>query len=199
MSEADTAVNVAVKNSPPAATEPKSALRFVLPLAIFIVLAGFLFAGLRLNPREVPSPFIGKPAPSFQLTQLARPEQTFSPKQMQGEVWLLNVWASWCVACRIEHPLLVDLAKKNVIPIVGLNYKDKRDAALGWLGQFGDPYKLSVADTDGRVGIEYGVYGVPETFVIDKAGVIRFKQIGPITEDAWRDKILPLVQRLRQS
>jgi cytochrome c biogenesis protein CcmG/thiol:disulfide interchange protein DsbE len=199
MSEADTAVNVAVKNSPPAPIEPKSALRFVLPLAIFIVLAGFLFAGLRLNPREVPSPFIGKPAPSFQLTQLARPEQTFSPKQMQGEVWLLNVWASWCVACRIEHPLLVDLAKKNVIPIVGLNYKDKRDAALGWLGQFGDPYELSVADTDGRVGIDYGVYGVPETFVIDKAGVIRFKQIGPITEEAWRDKILPLVQQLRQS
>ncbi len=181
------------------AAEPQSALRFVLPLAIFVVLAGFLFVGLGLNPREVPSPFIGKPAPSFQLTQLARPEQTFSPQQMQGEVWLLNVWASWCVACRIEHPLLVDLAKKNVIPIVGLNYKDKRDAALGWLGQFGDPYKLSIVDTDGRVGIDYGVYGVPETFVIDKAGVIRFKQIGPITEDAWRNKILPLVQQLRQS
>ena len=114
-------------------------------------------------------------------------------------MWLLNVWASWCVACRIEHPLLVDLAKKDVIPIIGLNYKDKRDAALGWLGQFGDPYKLSIVDPDGRVGIDYGVYGVPETFVIDKAGVIRFKQIGPITEDAWRNKILPLVQQLRQS
>ena len=199
MSEADTAVEVPVQNSASAAIEPKSALRFVLPLAIFIVLSGFLFVGLRLNPREVPSPFIGKPAPAFQLTQLAHPEQTFSPKQMQGQVWLLNVWASWCVACRVEHPLLVDLAKKNVIPIVGLNYKDKRDAALGWLGQFGDPYQLSVADTDGRVGIDYGVYGVPETFVIDKTGVIRFKQIGPITEDAWRDKILPLLQQLRQS
>jgi len=199
MSEADTAVDVPVQNSAPAAIESKSALRFVLPLAIFIVLSGFLFVGLRLNPREVPSPFIGKPAPAFQLTQLAQPEQTFSPKQMQGQVWLLNVWASWCVACRVEHPLLVDLAKKNVIPIVGLNYKDKRDAALGWLGQFGDPYQLSVADTDGRVGIDYGVYGVPETFVIYKVGVIRFKQIGPITEDAWRDKILPLLQQLRQS
>ena len=199
MSEADTAVDVPVQNSASAAIEPKSALRFVLPLAIFIVLSGFLFVGLRLNPREVPSPFIGKPAPAFQLAQLAHPEQTFSPKQMQGQVWLLNVWASWCVACRVEHPLLVDLAKKNVIPIVGLNYKDKRDAALGWLGQFGDPYQLSVADTDGRVGIDYGVYGVPETFVIDKTGVIRFKQIGPITEDAWRDKILPLLQQLRQS
>lgn len=180
-------------------SEPKSSLRFVLPLGIFAVLAGFLFVGLGLNPREVPSPFIGKPAPSFQLAQLAQPGQTFSPQQMQGQVWLLNVWASWCVACRIEHPLLVDLAKKDVIPIIGLNYKDSPDAALGWLGRFGDPYKLSIVDPDGRVGIDYGVYGVPETFVIDKAGVIRFKQIGPITEDAWRVKILPLVQQLRQS
>ncbi|HZA96337.1 MAG TPA: DsbE family thiol:disulfide interchange protein [Burkholderiaceae bacterium] len=186
-------------NQPPPNTEPKSALRFVLPLVIFAVLAGFLFVGLGLNPREVPSPFIGKPAPSFQLTQLANGEQTFSPHQMQGQVWLLNVWASWCVACRIEHPLLVDLAKKNVIPIVGLNYKDKRDAASGWLAQFGNPYKLSVVDADGRVGLDYGVYGVPETFVIDKAGVIRFKQIGPITEDVWRAKLLPLVQQLRKS
>ena len=183
----------------PPAAEPKSKLRFALPLAIFTVLAGFLFVGLGLNPREVPSPFIGKPAPSFQLAQLARPDQSFAPSQMQGEVWLLNVWASWCVACRVEHPLLVDLAKKDVVPIIGLNYKDKREAALGWLGQFGNPYKLSIADIDGRVGIDYGVYGVPETFVIDKTGVIRFKQIGPITEDAWRDKILPLVQQLRQS
>ena len=181
------------------ALEPKSALRFALPLAIFIVLAGFLFIGLSLNPREVPSPFIGKPAPSFQLTQLAHPEQSFSPVQMQGEVWLLNVWASWCVACRVEHPLLVELARKGVVPIVGLNYKDKRDAALGWLGQFGNPYRLSIADIDGRVGIDYGVYGVPETFVIDKQGVIRFKQIGPITEEVWRDKMLPLVQQLRKS
>ena len=183
----------------PALTEPKSALRFALPLGIFVVLAGFLFVGLGLNPREVPSPFIDKPAPAFQLSQLATPEQTFSPNQMQGQVWLLNVWASWCVACRIEHPLLVDLAKKRVVPIVGLNYKDKPDAALSWLGQLGNPYQLSATDTDGRVGIDYGVYGVPETFVIDKAGVIRFKQIGPITEDAWRNKILPLVQRLQQS
>lgn len=195
----DSALDVSANHSPPPSTEPKSALRFVLPLAIFAILAGFLFVGLGLNPREVPSPFIGKPAPSFQLTQLARPEQTFSPQQMKGEVWLLNVWASWCVACRIEHPLLVDLAKKDVIPIVGLNYKDKRDAASGWLAQFGNPYKLSAVDSDGRVGIDYGVYGVPETFVIDKQGVIRFKQIGPITEDVWRTKMLPLVQQLRQS
>ncbi len=191
------AIDTATQSSPP--VEPKSPLRFALPLCIFIVLAGFLFVGLGLNPREVPSPFIGKPAPPFQLAQLAQPGRSFTPGQMRGEVWLLNVWASWCVACRIEHPLLVDLAKKNVVPIVGLNYKDKRDAALGWLGQFGDPYKLSIVDTDGRVGIDYGVYGVPETFVIDKQGVIRFKQIGPITEEVWRNKMLPLVQQLRDS
>lgn len=195
----DSALDAADNQAQVPNSEPKSSLRFVLPLGIFAVLAGFLFVGLGLNPREVPSPFIGKPAPSFQLAQLAQPEQKFSPQQMQGQVWLLNVWASWCVACRIEHPLLVDLAKKDVIPIIGLNYKDKPDAALGWLGRFGDPYKLSIVDSDGRVGIDYGVYGVPETFLIDKAGVIRFKQIGPITEEAWRDKILPLVQQLRQS
>lgn len=200
MTEAtDSAVNATEDYSAPPTTEPRSALRFALPLAIFAVLAGFLFVGLGLNPREVPSPFIGKPAPPFRLAQLAQQDQSFSPSQMQGQVWLFNVWASWCVACRIEHPLLVDLAKKDVIPIIGLNYKDKRDAALGWLGQLGDPYRLSVVDTDGRVGIDYGVYGVPETFVIDKTGVIRFKQIGPITEETWRNKILPLVQQLRQS
>ena len=180
-------------------TEPKSPLRFILPLAIFVVLAGFLFVGLRLNPREVPSPFIGKPAPGFQLTHLAQSDQRFSPAQMQGDVWLLNVWASWCAPCRIEHPLLVELAKNNVVPIIGMNYKDKRDAALGWLAELGDPYRLSVADDDGRVAIDYGVYGVPETFIIDKQGVIRYKQIGPISEEIWRDKMWPLVQQLRKS
>ena len=192
-------VSNAVVDQGVTATEPKSALRFALPLAVFIVLAGFLFVGLGLNPREIKSPFIDKPAPSFQLPQLARAEQLFSPSQMRGEVWLLNVWASWCVACRVEHPLLVELAKKDVVPIVGLNYKDKRDPALGWLAQLGNPYKLSLMDTDGRVGLDYGVYGVPETFVIDKQGVIRFKQIGPVTEEAWRKKMFPLVQQLRKS
>ncbi|MDQ3215364.1 MAG: DsbE family thiol:disulfide interchange protein [Pseudomonadota bacterium] len=162
-------------------------------------LAAFLFVGLGLNPREVPSPLVGKPAPTFQLAQLAQPDQMFSPSQMQGQVWLLNVWASWCVACRVEHPLLVELARTDTVPIIGLNYKDKRDPALGWLAQLGNPYKLSLMDTDGRVGLDYGVYGVPETFVIDKQGVIRFKQIGPVTEEAWRKKMFPLVQQLRKS
>jgi cytochrome c biogenesis protein CcmG/thiol:disulfide interchange protein DsbE len=180
--------------------EPKSKkMRFLVPLAIFVVLAGFLYRGLFLNPREVPSPLIGKPAPQFSLTQLAQPERSFGPKEMQGQVWLLNVWASWCVACRQEHPLLVQLSKQKSVPIIGLNYKDKPDAAVGWLAQLGNPYDLSVQDLDGRVGIEFGVYGVPETFVIDKAGVIRYKQIGPITEDVWANKIVPMLEELRKS
>jgi cytochrome c biogenesis protein CcmG/thiol:disulfide interchange protein DsbE len=183
--------------TPPA--EPKSKLRFFLPIIVFVVLAGFLFAGLSLNPREVPSPLVGKPAPQFTLAQLEQADKTFGPKDMQGQVWLLNVWASWCVACRQEHPLLVELAKKKAVPIIGFNYKDKPDAAKGWLAQWGDPYDLSVKDLDGRIGIDYGVYGVPETFLIDKAGVIRFKQIGPITEEVWTRKMAPMIEKLRQS
>ncbi|MGZ8254657.1 MAG: DsbE family thiol:disulfide interchange protein [Burkholderiaceae bacterium] len=182
-----------------APVEPKSKLRFLIPLALFIVLAGFLLRGLFLNPREVPSPLINKPAPQFSLAQLAQPDRPFAPQDMKGQVWLLNVWASWCVACRQEHPLLVELARRKAVPIIGLNYKDKPDAAIGWLAQFGDPYNLSVKDNDGRVGIDYGVYGVPETFLIDKAGVIRFKQIGPITEEVWTKKMQPLIEELRKS
>jgi cytochrome c biogenesis protein CcmG/thiol:disulfide interchange protein DsbE len=172
--------------------------KFLLPLGIFIVLVAFLAIGLNLNPREVPSPLIGKPAPAFELPQLHKPDATFAPKDMQGKVWLLNVWASWCVSCRQEHPLLVELAKSGIVPIYGLNYKDPRDDALRWLKQFGDPYVLSIVDAEGRIGIDYGVYGVPETYVIDKAGVIRFKQIGPVTQDALEKAILPLVKELQK-
>lgn len=172
--------------------------RFLLPLGIFIVLVAFLAIGLNLNPREVPSPLIGKPAPAFTLPQLHQPEATFAPKDLQGRVWLLNVWASWCVSCRQEHPILVELAKRNIVPIYGLNYKDPREDALRWLKQFGDPYVLSIADVEGRVGIDYGVYGVPETYLIDKAGVIRFKHIGPVTQDVLEKTILPLVKELQQ-
>jgi cytochrome c biogenesis protein CcmG/thiol:disulfide interchange protein DsbE len=177
----------------------KRALVFAIPLAIFVVLALFLLRGLGLNPREVPSPLIGKPAPQFQLKQLADPAVAFSGKDMAGKVWLLNVWASWCVACREEHPLLVEVARKNLVPIVGLNYKDEPADAKAWLKQFGDPYSLSVTDRDGRVGIDFGVYGVPETFLIDKAGVIRLKQIGPITPEAWEKKIMPMVRELEKA
>ncbi len=172
--------------------------RYLLPLGIFIVLVVFLAIGLKLDPREVPSPLVGKPAPAFALPQLHKPEASFAPKDMQGKVWLLNVWASWCVSCRQEHPILVELAKSGIVPIYGLNYKDQRADALKWLQQFGDPYALSIVDAEGRVGIDYGVYGVPETYVIDKAGVIRFKQIGPVAQDVLEKTILPLVKELQK-
>lgn len=173
--------------------------RYLVPLGVFLALAGFLFVGLGLNPREVPSPLVDKPAPAFTLAELKKPDQEFSEQSMKGKVWLLNVWASWCVACREEHPLLVELSKKDIVPIVGLNYKDEPAAAMRWLAQWGDPYTLSVKDRDGRVGIEYGVYGVPETFLIDKQGVIRFKQIGPVTPEVWEKKMLPLIRELEKA
>lgn len=172
--------------------------RFMWPLIAFVVLLAFLGIGLTLKPSEVPSPLIGKPVPEFTLPQLAQPEQTFSPKSMQGKVWLLNVWASWCAACLEEHPFILELAKSGVVPIIGLNYKDARSDAIDWLRRHGNAYQLSVSDIDGRVGIDYGVYGVPETFIIDKAGTIRYKHIGPITGDIVRNKILPLVQELQK-
>jgi len=173
--------------------------RYLLPLIVFVVMAGFLAVGLKLDPHEVPSPLIGKPAPAFDLPQLAAPDQRLAAKDLRGQVWLLNVWASWCVACRQEHPLLVELSKTNQVKLYGLNYKDKREDALGWLNNFGNPYLKSLSDTDGLVGIDYGVYGVPETFVIDKQGVIRYKQIGPVTPESLRDTLLPLVAQLEQA
>lgn len=170
--------------------------RFLLPLAVFVVLLGFLAVGLQRDPKVVPSPLVDKPAPAFSLPRLDDPAKELAAADLKGKVWLLNVWASWCVACRIEHPLLVDLARSGAVPIVGLNYKDQRDDALAWLARHGDPYVVSIIDAKGLVGIDYGVYGVPETFVIDKQGVIRFKQIGPITPEVLRDEILPLVKKL---
>ena len=171
--------------------------RYLWPLALFLVLAGFLAFGLRLDPREVPSPLIDKPAPAFSVALLAKPEQTLRPQDLAGKVWILNVWASWCVACLEEHPVLVEFSKQNVLPVYGLNYKDKRDDALNWLVKHGNPYSLSMQDVDGRVGIDYGVYGVPETYVIDKKGIIRYKRIGPVTPQILQEKILPLVRQLQ--
>lgn len=170
--------------------------RFVWPLAIFLVLVGFLAVGLRLNPREVPSPFIGKAAPDFAVSELHRPERQFSPGELRGQVWLLNVWASWCVSCRQEHPVLVELARHGLAPIIGLDYKDEREPAKAWLAEHGDPYRLSIWDRDGKVGIDYGVYGVPETFVIDKGGIVRMKHVGPLTRTVVSEKIIPLVKEL---
>ena len=174
-------------------------LKFLLPLAIFLGLVGFLMKGLSLDPREVPSPLINKPAPAFALAQLDRPDLTLKRDDMLGKVWMLNVFASWCVACREEHPVLVELGRSQVAPLIGLDYKDKRQDALGLLKRQGDPYVLSATDEDGRVGIDYGVYGVPETYVIDKQGIIRYKQIGPITRETLEKTIYPLVEKLKKS
>ena len=168
---------------------------WLLP-GMFTVLVVFLGVGLKLNPREVPSPLIGKPAPSFQLPQLHEMDRLISHKDMAGKVWLLNVWASWCASCRVEHPVLMDFAKSGVAPVYGLNYKDQRADGIAWLSQFGDPYVLSAHDADGRIGIDYGVYGVPETYVIDQQGVIRYKRVGPVTPEILRDRILPLIAKL---
>jgi len=173
-------------------------LRYLLPLIIFVVVSGFLYKGLFLNPHEVPSPFINKPAPDFTLQTLDNTSAQFSNKDMLGKVWLLNVWASWCVACREEHPVLVQMARQGAVPIYGLNYKDAPSDAQRWLDQRGNPYELNAVDYKGDVGINYGVYGVPETFIIDKRGIIRHKVIGPITRQILHECIMPLVKILDQ-
>jgi cytochrome c biogenesis protein CcmG/thiol:disulfide interchange protein DsbE len=195
-------------------------LRFLIPLIVFGVLVAFLGRGLFLNPREVPSPLIDKAAPLFELPRLDVSSGNFSSRDMLGKVWLLNVWATWCVACRHEHRDLVALSRQHLVPVVGLNHKElrgdgsidnsqlksitpeqeitfARQRANEWLQQLGNPYLLTVFDLDGRVSIDFGVYGVPETFVIDKQGIIRYKQIGPVTPEALNEKILPLVKKLQ--
>ena len=192
--------------------------RYFWILGAFVALAALLAFGLSLNPRDVPSPLVGKPAPTFTLNQLAAPDKTLSPKDMQGKVWLFNVWASWCVSCRQEHPVLVEFSKKVDVPLIGLNYKEVRGdggfdmtklsadeenklayrRANKWLADHGDPYNLTVMDLDGRVGIDYGVYGVPETYVIDKTGVIRMKHTGPISPEVLDKKIMPLLAELNK-
>lgn len=173
--------------------------RFLLPLAIFLAIVVALGAGLRHDPRELPSALVGKPAPAFALPVLDTPggTQTLRAADLRGQVWMLNVWASWCAACRTEHPVLVDFAAKSPVPLYGLNYKDTPQAARAWLRQMGNPYVLSGVDTDGRVGIDFGVYGVPETYIIDAHGVVRYRQVGPVTPDALERQIKPLLQQLQ--
>ncbi|MBK9160339.1 MAG: DsbE family thiol:disulfide interchange protein [Nitrosomonadales bacterium] len=172
-------------------------MRFILPLAIFLVVSVFLYMGLGRDTREVPSPLVGKSAPAFVLPMLHEPDKQFSPKEMQGKVWLLNVWASWCGACKDEHPLLMQLSRRNIVPIIGLDYKDKPEDGKAVLRRAGDPYTLSIVDLDGKVGFDYGVYGVPETYVIDKQGIIRYKLIGAVTSQNLQETILPLVAELQ--
>jgi len=171
--------------------------RFLIPFGLFVVVVGLLAVGLTLNPRELPSPLVGKPAPDFSLPQLHDQGKVISSDELKGKVWLLNFWASWCGGCKEEHPVLIHLAQSGVVPIYGMDYKDQRNEALTWLREWGNPYPVVAVDESGRVGINYGVYGVPETYVIDKAGVIRYKQIGPLREDILQGKILPLVRELQ--
>ena len=171
-------------------------MRLAWVVAAFAALVALLAVGLTLNPREVPSPLIGKPAPAFDLPLLHAPEKSFTQKEMLGRVWVLNVWASWCPPCLVEHPVVTALAKSGLAPVVGLNYKDRREDALPWLKRNGDPFLFSVADADGRIAMDYGVYGVPETYVIDRRGVIRYKHIGPLTPEVARDKVEPLLKEL---
>jgi cytochrome c biogenesis protein CcmG, thiol:disulfide interchange protein DsbE len=172
-------------------------VKHLIPLAIFLVLAVFLGIGLTRDPRKLPSTMIDKPAPQFTLKQVQSPEKSFSPQDMKGQVWMLNVWASWCVACREEHPLLVEIGRSGIVPLVGLDYKDQPQDALKLLAREGNPYTLSALDLEGKVGIDFGVYGVPETFIIDKQGVIRHKVIGPINAESLEKEVLPIIAKLK--
>ena len=168
-----------------------------VPVFVFLVLAAFLAIGLTLKPKEVPSPLINKPAPLLSLPQLLNTNNVIHTADMQGKVWLLNVWASWCRACRAEHSLLNRFAKEQLVPIVGLNYKDSLFQAKKWLKRLGNPYSIIAFDNKGNAGINWGVYGVPETFIIDKKGIIRYKQIGPMDSKVLKETILPLLQQLQ--
>lgn len=173
-------------------------LRFLLPAALFAVIAVFLMKGLDRNPRDLPSALIDRPAPAFTLPHLHDEANRWSPADYRGKVWLLNVWGSWCAACQVEHPLFNELAKAGTVPIVGLAWKDKPDASRKWLERFGNPYAITISDVDGRAGIDWGVYGAPETFIIDASGIIRFKYVGAVTPELLRDRMLPLVRKLQQ-
>lgn len=175
----------------------RPSLKYFLPLGIFIGIALFLFIGLGMDPRLVPSPLIGKPAPEFSLPTLEDPQKTLRVQDLRGKVALLNVWATWCVSCRAEHPVLMALAKQGEVDIYGLNYKDTRPEAVQWLQFYGNPYVSNAFDADGRAGIDWGVYGTPETFVIDTKGVVRYKHVGPLDEAVLQQRILPLIRDLK--
>jgi cytochrome c biogenesis protein CcmG/thiol:disulfide interchange protein DsbE len=171
--------------------------RYTLPLAVFLLILVFLAIGLTLNPSEVPSPLIGKPAPAFKLPRLHSSDETLSLDDLKGQVTLINVWASWCESCRVEHPLLLKVAASGAVPVYGLNYKDERDNAINWLRKLGNPYRAIAVDREGRTAIDFGVYGAPETYLIDQHGIIVYKKIGPVTPNDWKNDMLPLIQQLR--
>ena len=172
-------------------------MRFLLPLLAFLALAVVLGLGMRHDPRALPSALVDQPAPAINLPLLHAPQQRLDTARLRGQVWLLNVWASWCEPCRAELPALKVLATRDAVPLYGLNYKDRDAAARKLLAQVGNPYVASAVDTDGRVGMDFGVHGVPETFVIDATGRVRLRHTGPVTAEVWRDKLMPAVRTLR--
>lgn len=169
-----------------------------IPLGVFVLFAAILGWGLTSDPKTVPSTLLGKPVPEFDLPPVKGRELGLASKNLQGKVSLVNVFASWCTACLQEHPIFMQLQKDGTVPLHGLNYKDTPDAAAKWLDKHGDPYTRTGADTNGRVGIEWGVYGVPETFLVGKDGRIHFKQIGPLTQDILEQKLMPVIRRLQR-
>jgi len=168
--------------------------RALIPALIFLALVGFFFRGLSLDPRTVPSPFIGKPHPEFALPSLADPARQVTAETWKGRPALVNVWATWCAGCYDEHAYLVKLAETTDIPIIGLNWKDERDKALAWLERLGDPYAAVGFDGEGRTAIDWGVYGAPETFLIGPDGVVLHKHLGPMTPEAWQHDFEPLLE-----
>ena len=170
--------------------------KFLIPIGLFVLLGFLLGYGLKLDPRKIPSPLVNKPLPAFSLPTLEDPKKLITNADLRGRVVMINVWASWCVACKQEHPLLLELAQRKQIPIIGLNYKDKPADAFKVLETEGNPYDTIIVDASGRTGIDWGVYGVPESFILDKQGVIRYKQIGPITPEVWEKTLWPRIQEL---
>ncbi len=170
--------------------------KFLIPISLFIILAILLVRGLSLDPHKIPSPLVGKPLPAFRLPALENPKNIITNEDLRNRVVVINVWASWCVTCKQEHSVLMELARRRLAPIIGLNYKDTRTDAIAVLKNEGNPYEASLMDSDGRTGIDWGVYGVPETFILDKNGVIRYKHIGAVTPENLEQKLLPLIKNL---
>jgi len=168
--------------------------RFLIPGLVFAVLIGFFVIGLNRDPSYVPSPLIGKAAPAFSLAKVEDPTQQVSDRDFTGRKHLVNVWATWCAGCRQEHEFLLQVAKQNVVPIVGIDWKDELPLAQRWLSELGNPYVATGFDVEGRVAIDYGVYGAPETFLVDEHGVVIYKHVGILTNEVWQNKLLPLIK-----
>jgi len=174
-------------------------IRYLAPIILFAVMIPVFLVGLNLNPNELPSPYLGKPAPQFSLPKLKAPAETIGSEDYAGELALVNVWGTWCVGCRQEHNFLLELAEEEEVPIYGLNWRDQRSEALSWLQQLGDPYVASGFDGDGRVGIDWGVYGAPETFLIGPDGTVLHKHISPLTRDVWDEEFMPRIREARSN